>query len=310
MDDTITNAIDAVFAEYENTAELCEFKDEICLYVTEHIKELLKNGVNEKEAISRALEKLGDVTEAANLVSRKKRNEVIMQAYMRKVPIGIKHAIGYALSALILLAGLMSAGSVWFGGDRPIAVTSSLLPFVLISVSGFVFFGLTQETKKRYPLSWKRSLFYVVSAILLIAGIFVCITSLWEEPFVFRFDYEAHGYESPVLRDAKLADMLAGGVLPFIVPGLALFIFLIVTENDRRKEWVFKQDMNLATQNKTFASYSAALWFLALGIFFVIGFAVNWPISLVTFIFAGAGQCLIYGISIRKSALGNQLSWK
>jgi hypothetical protein len=239
MDDKIINAIDAVFAEYEDTKELNEFKDEVGVYVTEHIKEMLVAGVNEEEAISRALSKLGDVTEAANLVSHRKRKEVITNAYIKKVPVGIKHAIGYALSALLLLAGLMTAGSVWFGGDRPVAVTSSLLPFVLLSVAGFVFFGLTQETRKRYPMSWKRSLFYVVSALLITIGMFICVTDLWEDPFVFSFDYEPYGYENLTPRDPKISSALAGGILPCIAPGLALLVFLVATEKDRRKEWVF-----------------------------------------------------------------------
>jgi phosphate/sulfate permease len=201
---------------------------------------MLAAGVNEEEAISRALSKLGDVTEAANLVSHKKRKKVIMNAYAKKVPVSTKHAIGYALSALFILAGLMTAGSVWFGGDRPVAVTSTLLPFALVSVAGFVFSGLTQETKKRYPLSRKRSLFYVASALLITMGIFICLTSLWEEPFIFNFDYEPYGYENLVPRDVKISGMLTGGILPFIAPGLALLIFLIATEKDRRKWAVSK----------------------------------------------------------------------
>jgi hypothetical protein len=301
MDDKITNAIDAVFAEYEDTKELNEFKDEIGVYVSEHIKEMLTTGVGEEEAISRALGKLGDVTEAANLISHKKRKEIIMNAYNKKIPIGIKHAIGYALSALLLLAGLMTAGSVWFGGDRPIAVTSTLLPFVLVSVTGFVFLGLTQETNKRYPMSRKRSLFYVASAILITIGAFTCITSLWEEPFVFNFDYEPFGYENFSPRDSKVSDVLAGGVLPFIVPGLALLVFLIATEKDRRKEWIFKQDVKTAARSKTFSLFSAALWFFALGLFIVLGFSVSWTISWVAFIFAVAGQYLIYGLTVKKA---------
>jgi hypothetical protein len=69
MDDKIINAINAVFAEYEDTKELCEFKDEIGIYVSEHVKEMLASGIKDEEAISRALSKLGDVTEAANLAS-------------------------------------------------------------------------------------------------------------------------------------------------------------------------------------------------------------------------------------------------
>jgi hypothetical protein len=299
MNDKITNEINAIFAEYVDTKELCEFKNEIGIYVSEHIKEMLGAGVNEKEAISRALSKLGDVTEAANLVSYKKRREVVMNAYVKKVPIGTKHAVGYALSVLILLAGLMTAGSVWFGGDRPIAVTSSLLPFALLSVAGFVFVGLTQETKKHYPMSWTRSLFYVVSVILITIGAFICVTDLWEGPFVFNFDYEPYGYENLTPRDSKISSALAGGILPCIAPGLALLVFLIATEKDRRKDWVFKQDAKLTARSKTFTLFSIALWFLAVGIFAVTSFFVSLTISWVAFIFAGAGQCLIYGMAAK-----------
>jgi hypothetical protein len=302
MDDKIIKAIDAIFTEYEDTKELGEFKDEIKVYVSEHVQEMLAAGVGEEEAISRALSKLGDVTEAANIVSHKKRREVIVSAYAKKIPIGRKHAIGYALSAMLLLAGLMTAGSVWFGGDRPIAATSTMLPFALASVAGFVFLGLTQETGKRYPMSWRRSLFYVASAALITVGLFVCVTSLWEEPFVFSFDYGPYGYENFAPRDSKLSDALAGGILPFAVPGLALLVFLIATEKDRRKEWFFRQDAKTAARSKAFTLYSASLWFLALGLFVVLGFLIGWAISWTAFIFAGAGQCLIYGLSARRAA--------
>jgi hypothetical protein len=306
MENKIKNAISAVFAEYEDTKELDEFKDEIEIYASEHIKELLATGVNEEEAITRALHKLGDVTEAANLVSRKKRNEVIMNAYIKKVPIGIKHAIGYAVSTLLLLAGLMTAGSVWFGGDRPIAVTSTLLPFVLVSVAGFVFFGLTQETKKHYQMSWKRSLFYVASAILITIGIFVCVTSLWEEPIVFNFDYSSKGYENLIPRNTKISDVMAGGILPFIAPGVAVLLFLITTEKDRKKAWVKKLEEEAAAPFDTpqaemrFGLISGALWITAFTVFILLTFTVGIKFSWLALVAAVVIQMLVMSALISR----------
>jgi hypothetical protein len=150
-------------------------------------------------------------------------------------------------------------------------------------------------------MSSKRSLLYVASAILLTIGAFICVTSLWEEPFVFNFDYEPFGYENFAPRDSKISSVLAGGILPFIVPGLALLIFLTATGKDRRKEWIFKQDAKLAVRSKTFSLFSAALWFFALGSFIALGFAAGWTISWVTFIFAVAGQYLIYGFTVKNA---------
>lgn len=95
-----------------------------------------------------------------------------------------------------------------------------LLPFGMTSILGLVYLGLTQETASREKMTWKRALWYVATSGLFLFGILVFVITYFAQ-------------------EAGLPHAIAS-LIPFALPGLALGVFLVLTEKDRRKPWVIE----------------------------------------------------------------------
>jgi len=96
-----------------------------------------------------------------------------------------------------------------------------------------------------------------------------------------------------------------GVIIPFVLPGIGILVFLVLTEKDRLKPWA-KDLHNKAVEGEMaiwndpvkasrFGMFSGAIWIFATGIFFVLGFIIGFKFSWPVFIFATAIQLLVQG---------------
>jgi hypothetical protein len=291
----VDRAIEDIFKGYEETAELRDFKDEIAANLSASVQSMTTKGIEEKEALRRALDKLGDITEVADRVSRQKRREIIGGAFVRPVPLDRGHVIGYPAAGLVLAFGIVVSAITGLSAGL-MESAASLMPFALLSLCALVFLGLTQETKTRYPLGWKRSLLYMAAAGLICLGLFTGVIVFFDKnlirPEVLNSD--------PVYENINAISAL-GTLIPFVLSGAALLAFLILSERDRKKPWVHRLE---ETQNRPydtrFGLLSGALWIFAAALFFILTRAVGIGYSWVTFILAVAVQLLV------KSGLGKR----
>ncbi|MDR1580821.1 MAG: permease prefix domain 1-containing protein, partial [Synergistaceae bacterium] len=74
--------IDGLFANYEETPALADFKEELRGNLDERIKNLVKKGMSEQEAFHKATAELGDISALADEISLKKKQEVYEDMYM------------------------------------------------------------------------------------------------------------------------------------------------------------------------------------------------------------------------------------
>jgi hypothetical protein len=98
-------------------------------------------------------------------------------------------------------------------------------------------------------------------------------------------------------------------LIPCVIPGLGVLIFLILTERDTRKPWVRAQyeqearaNMELFNDPVTAARFgmiSGALWIFAVGFFLLLGFLAGFRFSWLVFIFAVALQLTIQGLMMK-----------
>ncbi len=277
--------IDRLFEGYENTPELQDFKEEIAVNLQERIKGLQAKGMSEEDAFEKATAELGDVTEVADELSRQKRNEVIGKMYMysQKTKIGKIHALGYVLCAGAILFGIIAAAIAFSVNGDLFTSVATLLPFIIPAGTALVFLGLTQETTRNLPMSWKRALIYGLTTGVTLFGL--CTSALL---------YFMEG--------AELTAVL-GTLLPFVLPGLCLITFMILTEKNRQKPWV-AQELGTWMENhgKDAADprrieqrglLSGALWLLSIALFVALGFLIGFQYSWVVFLFSIAGELVI-----------------
>ena len=314
--------VQSLFSDYEETEGLKDFMEEIQSNLDARIASLAKKGLSEQEAFDKSCAELGDISVLAKDFSLKKRREVFEDAYMdlRNYMKGGRVA-AYVIFGLIAVFGLiiafiayfsvrwnsnsfLSFHSHWiFGNEWPftreigiIGFCGALLPFLVTSISGYTFLGLTQETKSHFPMSRKRAAWYTVAAGLISFGLIIMA--------LVYFSVKMTGF--PVEIIATIAVLI-----PFVLPGGGLLVYLLLTEKSRLKPWAasmrddaIRQEMKTwedpATASR-FGMFSGSIWIFAAALFVLLGFLVGFRFSWVVFLFAVAFQLLVQGFMSKRS---------
>ena len=276
--------VDRLFADYEDTPEIKDFKEEIAANLAERVRGLVAKGSSEEKAFKKAAAELGDITAIADEIGKEKRNEAIGQLYMKaKVPITKRTAAGVtAASGLLLLA--IGLAAVTFFSKTSHAILYHVAAFLLSAACGsYTYFGLTQETAAHYATKNRRALAYgaVCMACFLGAG-FACVTF-----FIDSFELSA----ALVIKTA------------FVLPAICALVFLLATEPKRQKPWLkamadreiensmrIQQDMVSPVKAARFGAASGGLWVLAIAVFATLFFVFEWQYAWLVFLFALAAQ--------------------
>lgn len=282
--------IDSLFSDYEETSALTDFKEELKSFLDERINTLVKSGMDEKDAFEKATNELGDMSAVADEISRKKKQEILAEMYMKtRHYMSTWRIVLYILCGTVLGFGVIVTGiSGFFSGDIN-ASLGSLLVFGVVPVLGFLFLALTQETATHEPMDWKRAFLYVVAAGVFLFGVFVFIVTYFED-------------------NAGLPYAIAT-LIPFILPSLAFGAFLILTEKDRSKPWVKKQREEYIkhswerfgdpAQEERFGLFSGALWIAAIAGFILLTILFGLKFSWLAIAAALIGQMLILATFIK-----------
>jgi hypothetical protein len=300
--------VDQLFSAYEETAELRDFKEELLSNMEARIASLRDRGLEERAAFEKAAAELGDISALADQISLRKKQEVFQDAYM-----GMKKYLRPGRVALYVAAGawavfgLAAALIVYFTGEdqsaleafwepnkKITAALGVLTAFLPPAAAAFTFLGLTQETASRNPLSKKRGLWYTLAAAALALG--VCL---------FPLTYFS--------TDRGLMEAIAT-LIPFCIPGLALLIFLLLTERDTRKPWARAQYEKEARASRElwndpaaaarFGMAAGAIWIGAAGLFILLGFLAGFHLSWLVFVFAVALQLAVQSIMLKPNRGG------
>ena len=289
--------VDALFADYKDTESMRDFKEELAGNLTDRIAALRKKGLDEGDALKKALAELGDVSAIADELSMKKKQEVFCDMYMgtQKYMTPGRTAL-FILGGVTVCFGLLAAAVTWFATELPVAALATGMLFIALGGGFLTFMGLTQETAAKNPMSWKRSLFYAASVSFFLFGVlsaplvYFAVTGARPAELAaqgWRFSPENLGFTAAI-----------SVLIPFALPSAALLIFLALTEKDRSKPWVraIREDA-ARRENERFADpaeaerfglFSGALWIAGVTLFVLLtilwGFKFSWiaiPAALV-----------------------------
>jgi hypothetical protein len=289
--------VKSLFKDYEETPALRDFMEEIQRNLEDRIASLVKKGMPEEEALARASSELGDISALADEMSLKRRQEVYQDAYL-----GIQRYMkpprvaAYVLFGAALAFGIISALIVYFSSKDKAGTLGTLLPFFTASVAGFTFLGLTQEDAANYPMEKRRAAWYTLAAGLIAFGVVLF-------PLTFFAVSQGDSPFFPFMADWGLIPAL-GTQIPFVIPGMALLVFLCLTEKSRLKPWAAEHYKEMASpelwqspgHEVRFGLFSGALWIFTMGLFIALGFAISFKYSWLVFIFATAAQLLIQAL--------------
>jgi hypothetical protein len=297
------NYIDTLFSDYQETPALADFKEELCGYLSEQVSELVKRGMDEKSAFEKATKDLGDMSAVADEVSLRKKQEVLSEMYMKtRSYISAKRGALYALCGLVLGAGILIPLITWFASEIAVGTIATILPFAMVSILGFLFLGLTQETAAHEPMRWKRAIWYVLSVGLVLFGVLAAFITHFDMNFVSATELAAHGANpetTPILGSLSV-------LMIFALPGIALGIFLILTEKERGKPWVIKQRLELINQemerfggaegSQRFGLLCGAIWIAAISVFVLLTILIGIKFSWLAIVAALVIQMIVMAI--------------
>jgi hypothetical protein len=315
--------VDSLFEGYEETEALADFKDELLGNLNAKIDSLSKKGMDTESAFAKASAELGDVSALADELSLKKRKEVFEEAYMDiRKHMSAGRVAAYVIFGILAFFGII-AGLIVFFATRGIAITvnigltaffSSIMPSLTVAVIGFTFLGVTQETASTYPVSKKRGAWYAAAAGLIAFGLCTMpiaffgiklasnLISLTVEEF-FKVNNSIWDFSIDAFESVIPLISLISLTFSFVLPGIGLLVFLVLTEKDRLKPWAKEfhkkaveremalwQDPATATR---FGLLSGAIWIFAAGLFVLLGFLIGFKFSWLVFVFAVAFQLII-----------------
>lgn len=276
MKDKIKKYVDDLFSDIYETKQLRELKEEVSANLLDKISDFVKSGYSEDDAFKKAVSSLGDMNELVESLKRASK-EKFKKELFKTQPLDKKHVIGYVTASAILLFGMMVAGIVYLQMRDLLTTTGTLMPFFIVSVALFVYFGLTQETLTDYGMKGKRAFAYSLASAVLLFGIFVTGIVYFE--------------------GNELFEVLAA-FMPFFIPSTVVFIYLGLTEKSRSKmdsEWLnqWVEYYSNPESMMLHGNISGALWIFTLAAFILIGLTLGWKYSWIVFIFAVGFQLLI-----------------
>jgi len=306
--------VDSLFKGYEETAALADFKEELLANLNAKTESLVKKGMTPEAAFEKAAAQLGDVSALADELSLKKRKEVFEEVYMDiRNFMSTKRVAGYVVFVVIALFGIIT-GLIVFFGDRwqnqqhSLTVAfAAMMPFVTAAAAGFTWLGLTQETASTYPVSGKRAAWYAAGVGLIVLGLLTAPVVLFSS-----INISMKALSEITLEAGRLKWLAAiSSLIPFLLPGIGILVFLGLTEKDRLKPWAkdlrdnaVKSGMemwNNPVMATRFGLYSGAIWTFAIGVFILLGFLIGFKYSWLVFIFATAVQLLVQAMLSRKT---------
>ena len=300
--------VKSLFKDYEETGSLKDFMEELQSNLDARIASLLRKGLPEDEAFTRACAELGDISTIADDLSRKKKQEVYSEMYMgTRRYLTPKRTALFILGGAIVCFGLTTGAITWFATEIRYAALASGMLFIALGAAFLTFMGLTQETAANNPMSWKRAFLYAVSVMVFLFGVLSVPISYFAISGAGPSGLAGQDWTLPPMNLAFTSAIASA--MTFILPGAALFIFLALTEKDRSKAWAAalrekaKRDGQelFANTNESmrFGLYSGAIWIAALALCILLGFIVSFKISWIVFLFAIAVQLFVQGAMMK-----------
>ena len=292
-----TAYVDRLFAGYDDTPEIKDFKEEVTANLAERIRGLVANGLGEEQAFEKATAELGDITAIADEVGKKRRNEAIGRMYMgAKVPLAKRTAAGLTAASGLLLLAAGLALIAFFGGWQSVAAYNLSAILLSLACGLYAYFGLTQETAAHYAMKSRRALAYGAVCLAGFLGTGLAVVS-----------FLSGGSEMTIALGVKIA---------FMLPAICGLVFLLATEPKRQKPWLeamvkqeieksmdFHRDMVDPAKAARFGVMSVGLWILAAALFATLSIAVGWRHSWLVFLFALAAQVFMAAMIFERQAL-------
>lgn len=212
LDKKIRNYIENLFAGVGPSQQLFDLKEELFINMKEKISDYNSRGMEEEQAFKEAVISMGDLSGLVDDM-RKLGQDKARQAIYTTMTARISLA-GIIAGVLLTLFGIFTMAMLYFMDVPEVAVIG---PGIFIVPGGalITYSVLTRETSRKYAMNKIRAALYALSIGLILFGFFTAITARFSTGEIY---------------------IAIASLMVFFLAGIGLFLFLILTGSDRRKE--------------------------------------------------------------------------
>jgi hypothetical protein len=275
--DNIHRYLDEAFADIPRTPETADLKEEIRGNLQSRVSELEADGTKPEAAAAKAITELGDIHALVDSIdvgepATRPGDTAARLIALNKVktdPGYVVRTVIFSLVLAVMLAGVIVTAAFGSGttGTLPNGTEWFAVGLSALLVAILVVDALRQETSQHFRMPLRRALGYSGAALLGVAGLDVIGLSI--------------GGREP-------EEAFAGGVTAAVL-SLIAFIWLGVTQTNRRKPWVKELNSTYEIEDRfsndpaaaaRFGIYTVVIWIVGIGLFvllsIVVGFTWSW----------------------------------
>ncbi|KUO52032.1 MAG: hypothetical protein APF76_02510 [Desulfitibacter sp. BRH_c19] len=217
IDNKVKKYIDNLFFEVGASQQLFDLKEELTTNMKEKIGDYKSRGMEGEQAFKEAVISMGDLSGLVDDM-RKLGQDKARQAIYSTMTSRISTA-GIIAGALLSLFGMFTVIMLFFmnsSGEAALSGEGVAGPGIFIVAGGalITYSILTRETQRKYSMNKIRAALYGLSIGLLLFGLFTAFVTHFSTDEMYK----------------AIASLMV-----FSLGGIGLFLFLILTETDRRK---------------------------------------------------------------------------
>jgi hypothetical protein len=203
--------IDNLFAGVGTSQQLFDLKEELAINLQEKISDIKARGLDDEQAFKEAVISMGDLSGLVDDMRRVGQDSAQQWAYS-SLSARISTA-GIVAGVLLILFGAFTVAMLYFMKMEAEPVVGSSI-FIVAGGAVLTYSILTRETRNKYGMNKIRAVLYALAIGLILFSIFTALTSRFATGEMF---------------------IAIGSLMVFSLPGIGLFLLLILTETDRSK---------------------------------------------------------------------------
>lgn len=211
LDKKVTAYIDNLFSGVGPSQQLFDLKEELAINIKEKTADFTARGMDDEQAFKEAVISMGDLSGLVDDM-RKLGQDTAKQSVYSTMTARISTA-GIIAGVLLGLFGVFTVAMLYFMDLDAVSVTGSGI-FIVAGGTLITYSVLTRETRKKYAMNKIRSLLYALSIGLVLFSIFTATAARFATGEIY---------------------IAIGSLMVFSLSGIGLFLFLILTGTDRRK---------------------------------------------------------------------------
>lgn len=207
----VANYIDNLFSNVGASQHLFDLKEELATNLKERIADIKSRGTDDEQAFKEAVISMGDLTglvEDMRRVGQDTAKQGVYSAMTTRIS-----AVGIVAGVLLILFGIFTVTMLYFMKMEAVPVAGSSI-FIVAGGAILTYSLLTRETRHKYAMNRIRAAFYALAIGLILFSIFTSFTTRFATGEIF---------------------IAIGSLMVFSLPGIGLFLLLILTGTDRSK---------------------------------------------------------------------------